>query len=203
MDIKVIAGLISAVLPFIAYAPYLRDTWRGKTRPHPISWLSWSIATATLTLVLAFNGGGAAVWFQLSVLAIEVTICLLAFLHGGRRDIKPGDLVCFGASMVALICWGVADQSALAMSFLAASGVIGLVPMLRKAWAKPHEETLFTWPIQTITAAVNVFALAQFTYTTLVNPIANIFVNLTLAAVIFSRRQVLPFKPVKPEVVNG
>ena len=36
-------GLLSAALSVLAYAPYMRDTIFGQTRPHRACWFIWSV----------------------------------------------------------------------------------------------------------------------------------------------------------------
>jgi len=38
MDIKVTLSIIGIALTFAGYVPYIRDIFKGKTKPHVFSW---------------------------------------------------------------------------------------------------------------------------------------------------------------------
>lgn len=38
IEVKQVLGIISIFVAIIAYIPYLRDTFNGRTKPHVISW---------------------------------------------------------------------------------------------------------------------------------------------------------------------
>ena len=188
-NFQIFAGIVATILPFVAYAPYLRDTAKGKTRPNPITWLSWLSGLSVATAILIFNGGGGAVWMQLAVISIMLAIIILAFKNGAKRDIKPADLLCFAGAIIALALWQIAKNPALAMTLLALVGIFGVIPTVRKSWSKPHTETLATWLIEIVTTLFGIAALATLNYTTLINPLTNIFGNLAIILVCLGRRQ--------------
>jgi hypothetical protein len=51
MTYKTVLGAAGSVMTLIGYAPYLRNTLAGRTRPHAFSWLVWGSITA-----IAFSG---------------------------------------------------------------------------------------------------------------------------------------------------
>ncbi|MCL2869652.1 hypothetical protein FWF48_02485 [Candidatus Saccharibacteria bacterium] len=191
MDIKIIAGIIAVILPFIAYAPYLYNTWRGKTRPNPITWMVWSTTTAVLTAVLFTNGAGAMIWYEFAMLTLATTVVVLAFKNGGQRDIKRVDIICFIAAMAALICWAFVKQSEIAATLITFAGVLGAIATMRKAWFKPGEETLSMWVIQIFTMIFCIIATTSYNYVTLLDHSINIITNGIIATIIISRCKAL------------
>jgi hypothetical protein len=51
MTYKTVLGAAASVMTLVGYAPYLRNTLAGRTRPHALSWLVWCSITA-----IAFAG---------------------------------------------------------------------------------------------------------------------------------------------------
>lgn len=49
--------MIAVVLTFVGYAPYIRDTIKGKTKPHVYTWFVWGLVTA-IAYALQLRGGG-------------------------------------------------------------------------------------------------------------------------------------------------
>ena len=58
MELKLIFALIGAVLALIGNIPYLRDTIKGRIRPHPYTWFVWSIVSLVTFFGQMQKGGG-------------------------------------------------------------------------------------------------------------------------------------------------
>jgi len=72
--------------------PYIIGILRGKIRPHPMTWLAWTMPTSAMALILMFNGGGyAACSIWLSVL-IDITIFVLALKFRVPATITKSDI---------------------------------------------------------------------------------------------------------------
>ena len=142
-----------------------------------------------VALVTVFNGGGAAIWSQSAIAILGFTIFVVAFKNGGSREIRIGDLVCLSSAMLALLCWLVAKQPALAVTFIALSTVFSAIPTLRKSWSRPHEEAVPIWMIQTASYTFVICAVSQLSYTTVISPVANIIVNMSIAIIVLYRRR--------------
>lgn len=50
-DYKIILGLVAVVVGFVGYIPYLRDLFKGTTKPHVFSWGVW--ATNSVFVIMA------------------------------------------------------------------------------------------------------------------------------------------------------
>ena len=57
--LKLIVGLIASLLVFVGYAPYIKDTLKGKTKPHAYTWFIWAFVTLAV-FFFQYNGGGGA-----------------------------------------------------------------------------------------------------------------------------------------------
>lgn len=56
---KEIVGTIAVVLTFVGYVPYIRDTLKGKTKPHVYTWFVWGLVTlAAFALQMSAHAGG-------------------------------------------------------------------------------------------------------------------------------------------------
>ena len=82
-DSKTIIGVIAIVLTFIGYAPYIRDIFLGKTKPHVFSWLIWTIVTTIIYALQISAGAGPGSWVTL---AVALTL-FLVFLLGLKNEL--------------------------------------------------------------------------------------------------------------------
>lgn len=42
---KEFISTIAVILTFVGYAPYIKDTLKGKTKPHVYTWFIWGLVT--------------------------------------------------------------------------------------------------------------------------------------------------------------
>ena len=61
-DPKTILGLVAALVGFIGYVPYYRDVLRGLTKPHPFSWIGFSLMLGITFFAQEATGAGPGSW---------------------------------------------------------------------------------------------------------------------------------------------
>ena len=81
MDVKFIIFLITTISIAISYTPYFYGIFKGKVRPHPITWLSWAVVTTALALAYMFNGGGWSTWATVAIIPVDIAIIILAVVY--------------------------------------------------------------------------------------------------------------------------
>src|SRR3989338_5771506 len=62
MDIKTILGGVAAILAFVSSFIYIRDIFRGNSKPHTYTWLIWAIVTWIAFGGQWVSGGGPGAW---------------------------------------------------------------------------------------------------------------------------------------------
>lgn len=191
---KEIIGFIAAALVFVAYAPYVKDVIRGKTKPHPYSWFVWGFITAIIFAIQISNGGGAGSYVTVTVAILSFVICFLG-LKEGVKDITTSDTVFFVLALIATGLWLFAEQPTLSMILLVTIDILGFIPTIRKAWNKPQEETLFTWGFNGFRHALSIFAIQKYSLITLLNPVAWTIANLLFSVLLIVRRKVKTIAP--------
>ena len=187
-DPKVIVGLIASLLVFVGYAPYIRDTLKGKTKPHIYSWFIWGFVTL-LIFFFQFNAGaGAGSWLTLSAGLVCILIFGLSLWHG-TRDIKRLDTVFLILALFALGLWMITKQPLISVILLVAIDILGFIPTIRKSWNKPYTETLFTYGLNTFRFVIGIYALETLTVVTYLYPVAWLFANGLFSVLLIVRRK--------------
>lgn len=91
-DYKTILGTIAVLMVFIGYIPYLRDSIKGKTKPHMFSWLvGMTISFIAFGLQIQDKAGPGA-FVTLSAAIISAVILVLA-IKNEDKDITKIDFV--------------------------------------------------------------------------------------------------------------
>lgn len=187
---KEILGIITIILAFVGYIPYLRDTFRGLTKPHLVSWFLW-----TLVSFIAFGlqwskgaGSGSYANFAMGV------ICLILFflsLKNGTKNIRPADIVSFVLALIAIFLWLGAQKPALSIIFVVLIDIFSFIPTFIKSWHHPDQETLFTWILSIIRQGLILLSLESFNFVTALFPLYAFSANILFVAELLYRKKII------------
>jgi hypothetical protein len=192
--VKEVIGILAAVLGFVAYAPYLRDIRANRAKPHPYSWFVWGLTSVVIFAIQISHGAGAGSYTTATIAFIAFFICVLSYFKHGKVDITLADTVLFVAALVATALWIFAREPLLSMILLSSSDLLGIGPSLRKAWNKPHEETLSMWGLNAFRHALSLLALQQYSLITVLNPAVWIVGNTLFSFMLIYRGRKLKLK---------
>src|SRR5258708_598051 len=158
---KVFLGIVDTVIAFVAYVPYFLHIFQGKTKPHAFSWLVWGILNAIgfAAQVVAHAGPGA--WVTGFSAALTLIIAGLAFLKGQKGFSKADWLALLGAGL-ALAFWILTKNPTTSVILIVLTDGFGYFPSFRKGYARPHEETAFSFAMNGLKFFIAIFALDSF-----------------------------------------
>ena len=197
-DITINLKLIFAIVATItiiggSFLPYLRDIFRGKTKPHAYTWLIWTITQGTAVAGLIKGKGG---WGSLSFI-IGVALCFFIFLLSlkyGTRNITKSDTIVLIAALSAIVVWWQLENPLLAVFMVSVIDVLGYIPSFRKTFEDPWTETVISWVFFSIANILTIFALSEYNLLTLTYLVTITFANLILLAICLIRRRIIPEK---------
>jgi hypothetical protein len=189
MTIKLIFALVAAALD-LAYYPYIRDLFKGKTKPHLYTWLVWALTQGTAAVGLWYGGGRLGVLSLVIGTALVIVIFLLSFKYG-TKNITRADTIVLLAALLAIVLWWRLDNPYLAVFMVSLIDGLGYVPTFRKSFQAPWSETLSFWIAMMFAALFALLANAEYNFLTVTYlatcAVANAAVILIL---VFRRRQV-------------
>lgn len=187
VTIKEILTIISIVLIFIGYIPYIRDIFRGKTHPHIFSWIVWSILNFCLFWLQLHAWAWFASWIVL-VLWINSSFIAFLSLKYGKIIIRKIDIFFFVTALLAIPIWLVLDQAVLSSILVTWIGILAFAPTVRKTWVNPYSETVSTYIITTFRHILTLFALSQYNIITVIFPGIWVIINASFLLMICYRR---------------
>ncbi|MEN9557969.1 MAG: hypothetical protein RL141_338 [Candidatus Parcubacteria bacterium] len=148
--------LLSAAISLSGAVAYIRDIFRGTSRPNLITWGLWSFAPLIAT--------GAALSAQADVWATARIFIsgfgpLLIFIAGlfisqSYWKLTRFDYACGVLSLIALGAWLIADSPILAILLAAIADLFAALPTIIKAWKHPETETFYTYFVGLFTASI-------------------------------------------------
>ncbi len=193
---EIVSG-IAIALTFIGFVPYIRAIRQNKTKPHVFSWVIWGTTTFIASLAQLSSGGGVGAWpIGISGL-ITIYIAVLAYINRADSSITRLDWWFLLAAMSSLPLWYLTADPLWVVVILTSVDVIGFGPTLRKAHARPFEESLVFFGIFAVRNLMAIAALEQYTVATVLFPAATGLACVALIVLVVYRRQVLPASGVK------
>lgn len=189
-DYKDLLGIISVLFVIATVIPYYRGMYRGETKPHVFTWLIWTLTCGITGLAMFADGGGPGAWAMTLAGLINAITALLA-LKCGEKNITRADWVMLTLGLCAIPLWWFTKDPLWSVILLTAIDTTGYVPTFRKSWMKPKEEVALTYFLGGIWQVVSLFALTNYSLTTMLAPISYTIINATLIAFLLIRRKSL------------
>ena len=185
---QTILGALAALVGLVGYIPYYRDTLRGRTKPHPFSWVIFTLLLGITFFAQAQGGAGPGAWVSgVSTLGVG-GVTLLAFTKG-ERTITRFDWICFAGAFGGIWLWHDTSDPLAAVTIVTIVNLVAFVPTWRKAYHKPHEETLSFYMISTVKYLISIFALSSFNAATALFPTVTVASNLSFVTMLVLRRR--------------
>ncbi len=189
---------IGVIITFIAYIPYFRDIFAGKTKPHAFTWLIWSVLTGIAFFAQLSDGGGVGS-VVLGITALVSFMIFLIALKVGKKNIVKVDWIFLFFSLLALAIWFVTEDPFWSVILITVIDAVAFAPTFRKAYKDPYTETLSTFLLSGVKFIFAIAALEAFTTATVLYPLSLVFANgLFVVMLIIRRNQIEENKLTEP-----
>jgi len=189
--LKFLFSLVAAFLLVVGGDfPYIRDIFRGRTKPHAYTWLIWTITQGVALLGLFYGKGGWGSW-ALLIGTLFVFFIFLLSLKYGTKNITKFDTVILIVALLAVVVWFQLDNPLLAVIMVSIIDFLGYVPSFRKAFQEPWTETVISWVMFFVANTFIIFSLAEYNPLTLTYMLTIEAANLTLIIICLARRRVV------------
>ncbi|HEU5004476.1 MAG TPA: hypothetical protein VFT49_00085 [Candidatus Saccharimonadales bacterium] len=153
-----IAGGISIIFATWAAVPYILSILRGRTKPHQMTWLVFSIMNGVVFLSQYLKGARASVLLYI-VWFFSSTIIFLLSLKFGLRNTSRLDRTLFSLSLLTIVAWALTKNPSVAIWLTVFIDIFATSMMLLKIRAHPDSEEVFPWIIGTIAYIFTVISL--------------------------------------------
>ncbi len=153
--------LLSVTLSLSGTVAYIRDMFRGKSKPNLITWGLWGTVPliATGAALTAHADIWATVRIFMSGFGPLIVFITAFFIPQSYWKLARFDFFCGIFSLIAIILWLVADLPVIAILFAAIADFLASLPTLIKAWKHPETETLYTYFVGLFTATIVIPAI--------------------------------------------
>jgi hypothetical protein len=185
-----ILGLAAALVAIADTIPYVRDTLRGTTTPHRGSWLIWSL----LSVLVFFSQRADGASWSLVAAGMQANLNGFVFVLAVRRGVGGvsfADRIMLAIAAGGALGWVVAGEPFVATACVVVADLLGFAMMAPKAYREPESETLATFALASVSAALATAAVGAADPALVVYPIYMCVANLGIALLIHRRRLAL------------
>jgi hypothetical protein len=137
------------------------------------------------------KGAGAGAW----VTGFSAAACVLIaglFVTRGEKNITKSDWLAFVGAIITIPVWYFTHDPLWAVILATAIDAMAYYPTFRKSYFKPYEENFFTYSMDTFKWIVALFALGNYSATTMLYPLFLLLANSALVSMILWRRRDTP-----------
>jgi hypothetical protein len=161
------AVYIAAVISAGGATGYIRDTFRGSTRPHRITWFLWGfIPLVTVTVQLREHVGIQTV-MTFSYFATAMAVLVVSFLaRRGSWDPTPSDWACGVVCLAAVAVYAATLKGDLAICLLLTAELFAALPTVRKSWKAPETETWTVFLAGAVSSGITLLTVRHWTFPT-------------------------------------
>lgn len=167
---------------------YVRDTLKGETSPHRVTWSLWAVE-GILAFVIEIQdrvGPASLMTLMLGLVPLVIVAASFANPHSVWK-IGVFDVVCGVISVAGLAFWAFVNEPTVALiAFVAADQMAGL-PTIRKSWLAPGTESPGVFFLGTINCVLTLLTLKHLTTAGVLFPGCVLIGDLIIALLISSR----------------
>ncbi|MEK6890116.1 MAG: hypothetical protein AABX35_02910 [Nanoarchaeota archaeon] len=191
IEIKIILGTIAAFLALFSSYLYIRDIFRGNTKPHTYTWLIWSIVTTIAFLGQWVSGGGPGSWAT-GVAALVTIFTFFLSLKGkyGVKNITSFDRVCLVLAIISILPWLLTNNVLWSVILATIIDLIAFLPTMRKTWSLPYSESLGSMYVDSIKHGLSIYSMGRYSLVNLIYPAAVLLTKFVIIGEIVYLRKI-------------
>lgn len=193
-DVKLVLGIVAALLSIAAHIPYILTLLRGTNRPHMFTWVLWSILSTLGAAAQIAGGAGPGAWSTSVTALLTILIMCLTFTRG-EKTITRTDWAMFVGGLSAIPVWIATSDPFWAALIVVAIDALAFGPTFRKSWHAPQFENLTMYWVNVIRHGIAIAALSTYTFVTLGLPFMLFVMNGAMMVMLILRRRKLSAAP--------
>lgn len=176
-------AIIAALIAIAGNLPYLRDCFTRRVKPHPYTWLVWTIVSGITLFGQLAKGAG--IGALPAAVALCFTIAIFIFsIQYGFKYVRKADKYFLIAALLGLIPWLISDDPTISVVIAVSIDLIAFVPTIRKTWLHPESETPILYSANVVRHVLTLFSLQTYNIATTLHSIAMIVTNTIMTGII-------------------
>ena len=184
---KDVFAVIATILAIAGNLPYIRDAFTRRVKPHPFTWLVWTIVSTIVLFGQIAEGAG--IGALPTAVACAFTIIIFLFsLQYGFKYVKRSDKYFLAAALLGIIPWLIFKNPTFSVIIAVTIDLIAFVPTLRKTYLHPETETPILYGSNVLRHILTLFSLQSYNIATTLHSISMIITNSAMVVLITDRK---------------
>jgi hypothetical protein len=182
-------AIIASILAIAGNVPYLLDIVHKRVKPHPYTWLVWTIVSAVTFFGQVSKGAGIG---ALPTAAAEIfTVIIFVFsLQYGFKNIVRTDTYFLIFALLGLIPWALTKDPTLSIIIVVSIDVIAFMPTLHKTYLSPRTETATLYSMNVMRHVLALFSLQAYNIATMLHSVIMIITNTVMSFLIIRDKKI-------------
>ncbi len=157
-------GILSAFIFIIAYIPYIFSIVRGETKPHPFSWMLWTLIGIISAYLYVQVGARETLPFAFAGTILPFIIMCVSF-RNWKGDFSLFDYFCLGFSLLAIVTYVMFHSANFSLTLSLCADAVAFLPTMRKTYLDASTENLATWLLFLLSYITSLVAtIPRFSY---------------------------------------
>jgi hypothetical protein len=182
-------AIIAAILAVFGNVPYLRDVIKGKVKPHPYTWLVWSLVSCIAFFGQVAKGAGIGALPTAASEIFTIFIFILSLKYG-FKDISKRDTLFLFIALTGVIPWIITKDPTVSVIIAVSIDLIAFIPTLGKTWRYPKTEMPMLYGMNVLRHILTLFSLEAYNIATTLHSIAMIITNSLMTGFIVIKRTI-------------
>jgi len=171
-----IFSYLSVFFDLLANIPYTYRVIKGLIRPHPFTWLVWTILTAIMAIVQFNEGAGGGSWLLINTTFFNIIITIFAFKNGMIYADKK-DYIVLGFCLACIPLYFYFNLPLYTALVITIIDSVSFIPTIRKAFKDPNGDSAIFQFLMVVAYSCSLLAMDTYTVTTCVFPIAMVIMH--------------------------
>ena len=185
---KDILAFIAAGLAIAGNIPYIKDAFTKRVKPHPYTWLVWTIVSTIVVFGQISKGAG--VGALPAAVALIFTVIIFVFsLQYGFKYVRKTDMYFLIAALLGLVPWIVFNNPTFSVIIAVSIDLIAFVPTLRKTRLHPETETPILYGSNVLRHILTLLSLRSYNIATMLHSFSMIITNSLMVGLISRKKR--------------
>lgn len=185
---KEAVAIVASLLAIAGNVPYIRDVFKKRVKPHPYTWLVWSMVSCIIFFGQLAKGAGVGA-IPTAVSEIFTIIIFFFSLRYGFKEIKKIDTFFLVVCLLGVIPWILTKDPTMSVIIAVSIDLCAFVPTIMKTWKHPRTETATLYSMNVLRHILMLFSLQAYNIATVLHSIAMITANSLMTLIIWSKKK--------------
>lgn len=181
-------GIFAGIIGFLSFFSYTYSILKGKTRPHRLSWWTWTALSVVIWISYYEGGARTTLWVPLSETIGPFIVAILSIKYG-QKEWGILDVRCLLGILITLLLWWIFNSPFIALVCALCVDLIAAIPTIKKSFFDPAGEDRLAWILFTVANFLNIFAAEKFDLKILIHPIYFCIIGFLILAPSFLKKK--------------